>query len=176
MEILQRGINQALTGATFLLQQTPMWNEMAKKRETLKNVMKSAEQAQNLSNYATEKLVKVSVEKFDPGKVESTIEEAKKLESKASTKKLGVIENVASDPQLADKYKGAVEKGKTVNIASSYNPRFQKHLQELQRSLAQYREQEENMRLYKGELKKEDVKKLKKMGISEEAIKKARYN
>lgn len=182
MGILQRGINQALTGATFLLQQTPMWQEKAKERESLKNVMKSAEQAQNLSKYATKQVGNISrrkstktLEGFNPEKVESAITEAQKVESEASKLKSNVIEKLGADPKLAENYKKAVGKGKTPNIESIYNPRFQKHLKELQRALDQYREQEENMRLYKGELKKEDVEQLKKMGISEEAIKRARY-
>lgn len=182
MGILQRGINQALTGATFLLQQTPMWQEMAKERESLKNVMKSAEESQNLSNYATRQVGNISRRKstktlkgFNPEKVESAISEAKNIESEASKMKSNVIEKLGADPKLAEKYQKAVGKGKAVSIESNYNPKFQRYIQKLQSSLEQYKEQEENMRLYKDELKKEDEERLKKMGISEESIKRARY-
>lgn len=160
-----------------------MWQEKAKERESLKNVMKSAEQAQNLSQYATKQVGNISrrkstktLEGFNPEKVESAILEAKKIDSEASKIKSNVIKKIGSDPKLAGKYKKAVEKGKALNIESIYNPKFQKYIQKLQSSLDQYRDQEENMRLYKDALKKEDVEELKKMGIGEETIKKARYN
>ena len=183
MGILQQGLNRALTGATFLLQQTPMWKELTKERESLKNVIKSSEKAKNLSNYATKQAGNISrrkstktLEGFNPEKVESAISEAKKIESEASKIKSNVIEKIGSDPKLAEKYKKAVEKGKAVNIESIYNQKFKKYIKKLQSSLDQYRDQEENMRLYKEALKKEHVEELKKMGIGEESIKKARYN
>lgn len=127
MGILQKGLNQALTGATFLLQQTSAWKEMSNERENLKNMIKSSEEAQNLSSYSTKQV--------------------KNIAGRKSKKTL-------------DKFD---------------SEEFQKYVQKLKSSLEQYREQEEQLRAFKGELKREDVAELKKMGISDEAIKNARY-
>lgn len=40
MGVLQQSFNQALTGATFLLQQTPMWKEMADTQKELSDLKK----------------------------------------------------------------------------------------------------------------------------------------
>ena len=56
MGMIQQGFNQALTGATFLLQQTPQWKAGAEGQQAVRDVNKMSNSAFNISETLPKKL------------------------------------------------------------------------------------------------------------------------
>ena len=188
MGALQSTVNQVLTGATFLLQQTPGWQGGAERQQNIgkiKGLMKSQESsdltAGGLARGSIVSSVKAKRENEAGDDSSFSLDMAKNQLSKSkywsymahgAHKEIGNI--ISKDPKLMDKF--GEQYNMPVESDTGYLQRVAtKRLQELQN---QYTTQKEQQEQYRESLKisRGDADKMRAMGIPEDKIKEARYN
>lgn len=178
MGSLQQGFNQALTGATFLLQQTPGWQQMAERskdirqyKEHRKNLADYREQAMDVAKGIEEEYRQVGepLEKDDEFKRKTSValKKAKGLEEGMDISVERMQDIIRKDPTLLKKFPGAL---------AADSKRFHKASESLSRIYGELTEQKEQQMQYKTMLKQQHAEELTKLGVSKEAIEKARYN
>ena len=179
MGVLQQGFNQALTGATFLLQQTPGWQEMAEYTRSKKEFETISRQRDSLlfdakriansakSSNGTDPIL--GIEDKDGEGMKYERDRAYYLETEAQDK-FERMKNIArQSPKLFDKKRQILSIDGEDHLAS-------KAIDKLIRKQSQYNKQKEQQMQYKTQLKQQDANELAAMGVSKEAIEKARYN
>ena len=170
MGVLQSGLNQALTGATFLLQQTPGWKEEVQKNAEFRNAIKESNAAYNLMKSGKESMQRLARRNI---KSEKQAENIKKNISEIG-RRYDIGENINrdistkiyADPRFSEKYMKAIDRGKVKEFEgeNAYN----KALRSIQEKLSMYEQQKKQVQFYKEQLKA--------MGISDKAIKGAKLN
>ena len=154
MGILQQGLNQALTGATFLLQQTPGWQEMTKTKQakesfnqSRKDFNKSREEATNIASNISEEYYSFPEEyqtkKWKERMLKKTDIELKK--AKGLEEGMGInLENMKrilrDNPSMLRKVPGIL------SITVERFNRASKELARIQRELSEQREQQDSFK------------------------------
>ena len=180
MGVLQQGFNQALTGATFLLQQTPGWQEMADYTRSKKDFETLLRQRDNLlfdakriansaksSKKGTDPIL--GIEDKDGEGMKHERDRAFSLETEAQDKFERMKDIARQSPKLFDKKRHILSIDGEDHLAS-------KAIDKLIKKQSQYNKQKEQQMQYKTQLKQQDANELAAMGVSKEAIEKARYN
>ena len=179
MGVLQQGFNQALTGATFLLQQTPWWQEKADYTRSKKDFETLLRQRDNLvfdakkiansakSSKGTDPLF--GIEDKDGEGMKHERDRAFSLETEAQDKFERMKDIARQSPKLFDKKRHILSIDGEDHLAS-------KAIDKLIKKQSQYNKQKEQQMQYKTQLKQQDANELAAMGVSKEAIEKARYN
>lgn len=181
MGVLQQGFNQALTGATFLLQQTPGWQQHAEIERAKDSYRRSKKDLGNLRARAADIAFDIKDEyqsvpeeqqnkKWKEDMLKKTSTELKKVKGLEEGMEINVenMKNILrKNPALILKAPGAL---------SIPSDRFNRSSQELARIQKELNTQKEQQMQYKTQLKQQDANELAAMGISKEAIEKARYN
>lgn len=188
MGVLQQGVNQALTGATFLLQQTPWWQGMAHRKEDIKKI-KGLMNVEDSSDATAGQLARDSIEASGRAKkdmandkdaslrydiAEHRLSKSKYWSSMAHGAHEEIGKIISKDPKLMKKF------------AEDYNIPLNSNVGKLQEIAMnrikelhdQYKKQKANQDSFKEELKisKKDADVLRSYGIPEDKIKEARYN
>lgn len=194
MGVIQQGFNQSLTGATFLLQQTPWWQGKADTQEQLKhikNLYKSlpttATEATIQANNALGDADAVSEGIVTEQQAQKEIEQADRLTNMYRAAQNEIQIKRATNPSLNKKFQRYEDRmNKKYDGASTSDDfdvsqaeeKIMKAKQMIEELHNQYKEQKESQDSFKEKLKisKKDADELRARGYGEESIRKARYN
>ena len=186
MGALQQSLNQALTGATFLLQQTPWWQggaETQKQFEHIKNLDKSLH---GLSKQAGLEGKFAEVMSTTPSEKQASeaIAKAEMVANRYRAAQNEIDIRTAENPSLGKKY----QRWKAGQDESLEDPDFlrvvmaERGIEKAKKALMerqnQYSKQKEQQEAFKNNLKisKADADELRNMGYGEKSIKGAKYN
>lgn len=194
MGVLQQGFNQALTGATFLLQQTPLWNGMAETQKQLSDIKKlhkslpsTAKEATVQANTALGDAESVSEELATEKEAQEEIDQAERLTNMYRATQNEIQIKRASNPSLNKKFQRYEDRmNKKYDGLSTIDEwdviQAEKKIERAKQSLMelhdQYANQKKNQNSFKENLKinMKDAETLRSWGIPEDKIKEARYN
>lgn len=194
MGVIQQGFNQALTGATFLLQQTPWWSGKAETNKELSDLKKlhnslptTATEATVQANSALADAEDISEGMVTEKEAQEAIDQAERLTNRYRSTQNEIQIKRAANPSLNKKfqryedrmnkkYDGFSMIDELDVIQAEMN--IEKAKQSLMELHNQYNKQKESQDSFKEELKisKEDADELRARGYGEESIRKARYN
>ena len=194
MGVIQQGFNQALTGATFLLQQTPWWQGKAETHKELSDLKKlhkslptTATEATVQANSALADADAVSEDMVTEKQAQEEIDQAERLTNRYRAAQNEIQIKRAANPSLNKKFQRYEDRmNQRYGDASTSDEwdvsqaerKIEKAKQSLMELHDQYKKQGEQQEEFRNNLKisKEDADALRAYGIPEDKIKEARYN